>query len=57
MFTANVVELVGGYVERDCYPMLRYIIGNISQGWGFRSLLGAMYLQMMFYILEPEMLR
>ena len=57
MLTANVVELVGGYVEHDCYPTLRNVFGSISQGWGFRSLLGAMYLQMMFYILEPEMLR
>jgi hypothetical protein len=57
MLTANVVELVGGYVEHDCYPTLRNVFGSTSQGWGFRSLLGAMYLQMMFYILEPEMLR
>jgi hypothetical protein len=57
MLTANVVELVGGHVAPDCYPTLRNVFGNTSQGWGFRSLLGAMYLQMMFYILEPEMLR
>jgi hypothetical protein len=57
MLIANVVELVGGYVEPDCYPTLRNVGGSTSQGWGFRSLLGAMYLQMMFYILEPEMLR
>ncbi len=57
MLTANVAELVGEYVERDCYPKLLDVGSNISQGWGFRSLLGAMYLQMMFYMLEPEMLR
>jgi hypothetical protein len=57
MLTANMVELVGGYVEHDCYPTLRNVFGSTSQGWGFRSLLGAMYLQMMFFILEPEMLR
>jgi hypothetical protein len=57
MLTANVVEVVGGYVEPDSFPTLRNVFGSTSQGWGFRSSLGAMYLQMMFYILEPEMLR
>ena len=57
MLTANVVEVVGGYVEPDSFPTLRTVFGSTSQGWGFRPLLGAMYLQMMFYILEPEMLR
>ena len=53
----NVAEIVGKHVERDCYPNFRDIFGDFSQGWGFRSLLGAMYLQMMFYALEPKMLR
>jgi hypothetical protein len=57
MLAHNVRERVGQYLERDCYPALHDMFGRFSQGWGFRSLLGAMYLQMMFYILEPKMLR
>lgn len=57
MLTHNIKERVGQYLEQDCYPALHDLFGSLSQGWGFRSLLGAMYLQMMFYVLEPEMIR
>lgn len=53
----HVEKRVGQYLEHECYPALHDMGVRFSQGWGFRSLLGAMYLQMMFYLLEPEMLR
>jgi hypothetical protein len=53
----NVRRIVGEYVKDDCYRILSDIPGDFSQYWGFRSQLGAMYLEVMFYILEPEMIR
>jgi len=59
-------DIVGAWVEGDCYTrLLRTVKGEknskarfwyekrtlgFEQGWGFRSLLGAMYLQMMFHM-------
>lgn len=58
-------DTVGEYVSRDCYPVFYRVRKRISrgltgypayetvdfkQGWAFRSLLGAMYLQMMAYM-------
>lgn len=58
-------DTVGIHVSEDCYPIVyratkrisRAIHGfeahetvSVEQGWDFRSLLGAMYLQMMFYM-------
>lgn len=50
--------IVAGHVQDECYPVLYrhhrqtamegYETSGFSQGWGFRSLLGAMYLQMMW---------
>ena len=48
---------VGIILERDCYPKLYYeVLGetgepaNVGLSWGFRSLLGAMYLQLAWRI-------
>ena len=54
-----VNELVGRQVCRECFPVLyhqyrkepKQTLG-FFQGWGCRSLLGAMYLQMMMYMTE-----
>jgi hypothetical protein len=53
-----VADRVGAYVSGECYPVLyrqvlddRKIVG-FSQGLGFYSLLGAMYLQMMWLMTE-----
>jgi hypothetical protein len=61
-------DIVGEHVSADCYPMLYRTVKKgeegearawheqetvaFEQGWGFRSLLGAMYLQMMMYMAE-----
>lgn len=61
-----VGDIVGARVEADCYPLLlRAVEGeknskarywyekktvDFTQGWGFRSLLGAMYFQMMLFM-------
>jgi hypothetical protein len=60
-----VGDTVGEYVSAECYPMIyRHFTKEtdestrwdanettgFEQGWGFRSLLGAMYLQMMLYM-------
>jgi hypothetical protein len=48
---------VGHILERECYPKLRYQVredtgetADVALIWGFRSLLGAMYLQMAWRI-------
>jgi hypothetical protein len=48
---------VGHILERDCYPKLYYNVledtgelAVVELGWGFRSLLGAMYLQLAWRI-------
>jgi hypothetical protein len=38
-------------VENDCYPTVEGSPGSYKQGWGFKSLLGAMWLQMMWLML------
>jgi hypothetical protein len=43
-----VEEAVNRKIERYCYPTIQGNPGSYEQGWGFRSLLGAMWLQMMF---------
>jgi hypothetical protein len=59
-------DIVGLRVEADCFPRLLRTVENeknskarfwydkrtldFEQGWGFRCLLGAMYLQMMLYM-------
>jgi hypothetical protein len=45
----EVEREVQGYIESECYPLLyRRRDGGYVHSWGFRSLLGAMYLQMMW---------
>ena len=42
-------------IELQCYPTLHEKNGVYEQGWGFKSLLGAMWLQMMWLMLsEPR---
>jgi hypothetical protein len=43
-----VDDAVNRKIERYCYPTTQGTPGSYEQGWGFRSLLGAMWLQMMF---------
>ena len=57
-------ELVGRQVCRECYPVLNRQYRRESeqtlgffQGWGCRSLLGAMYLQMMWLMTEASNVR
>jgi hypothetical protein len=40
-------DTVNEMVTHECYPVLYGQKDEYRQGWGFRSLLGAMYLQMM----------
>jgi hypothetical protein len=35
-------------IGNNCFPIVQGTPGYYEQGWGFRSLLGAMWLQMMF---------
>jgi hypothetical protein len=45
----TVVEsAVNRKIEDYCYPTIQGSPGSYEQGWGYRSLLGAMWLQMMF---------
>lgn len=46
-----VEEAVMSRVENDCYPTVEGTPGTYVQGWGFKSLLGAMWLQMMWLML------
>ena len=43
-----VEDAVNRKIENHCYPITYGVPGYYEQGWGFRSLLGAMWLQMMF---------
>jgi hypothetical protein len=51
--TATVNEMVA----RECYPTLYGQGDEYRQGWGFKSLLGAMYLQMMQLMTSDEVRR
>lgn len=53
--SSQAMMIVDSHVRSECYPSLfrrntsgAYESSEIAQGWGFRSLLGAMYLQMMW---------
>lgn len=57
-------NIVADHVERECYPRLYRNIrkdtgetAGFAQGWGFRSLLGAMYLQMMWLMVQGTSFR
>jgi hypothetical protein len=43
-----VAETVTRKVARRCYPILHGGVGSYQQGWAFDSLLGAMWLQMLW---------
>lgn len=46
-----VEETVQRKLEQRCYPVLVGDLGSYQQGWAFDSLLGAMWLQMMWLML------
>jgi len=55
----EVMHTATSVLEEQCYPTIyRYpsehggTLSGFSQGWGFRSLLGAMYLQMMWLMAD-----
>lgn len=53
MWAQGVVEhTVQRKIELQCYPTLHEENGVYKQGWGFKSLLGAMWLQMMWLMLS-----
>ncbi len=43
-----VEDAVNMKIGNHCFPIVQGTPGSYEQGWGFRSLLGAMWLQMMF---------
>jgi hypothetical protein len=51
----TIWETVGYMVRRHCHPMpYRRRDGAFMIGWGFLSLLGAMWLEMLFLLTAPE---
>lgn len=50
----QVAETVTFKVENTCYPTVVGSPGSYKQGWGFKSLLGAMWLQMMWLMLAEN---
>jgi hypothetical protein len=48
-----VKDSVQNKIAGRCYPRLYESPDSYAQGWGFNSLLGAMWLQMMWVITEP----
>jgi hypothetical protein len=49
-----VEDAVNRKIENHCYPIVQGTPGSYEQSWGFRSLLGAMWLQMMFVMREDR---
>ena len=49
-----VVWLVEQKVGENCFPVLFEDEGSLSQGWWFRNLLGAMWLQMMWLVTSRD---
>jgi hypothetical protein len=64
MALKEAADMVGNHLESECYPVLyrefhretERTIG-FAQGWGFRSLLGAMYLQLGWLMTEGSGVR
>jgi hypothetical protein len=51
----TIVEAaVNRKIENHCYPIVQGTTGSYEQNWGFRSLLGAMWLQMLFLMQEDR---
>ena len=53
-FVGHAVQEV---ISEDCYPLLHQEGFEFSQGWGFHTLLGAMYLQMAWLMTAKEEVR
>ncbi len=49
-----VQETVHRKIENDVYPILTGDRGAYGEGWGFKSLLGAMWLQMRMFVLGDK---
>ena len=49
-----VEQAVARHVEKDVYPILLGERGSYEEGWGFKSLLGAMWLQMRMFMLGDK---
>ncbi len=50
----EVARVVESQLADSCYPVLHGQRDNRSQGWGFRNLLGAMWLQMMWQVTSRD---
>lgn len=53
----TVRDSVQNKIAGRCYPRLYHGPGGYAQGWGFNSLLGAMWLQMMWILTDPSRTR
>jgi hypothetical protein len=51
---AIVEDAVNIKIEHHCFPIVHGAPGSYEQDWGFTSLLGAMWLQMMFLMQEDR---
>jgi hypothetical protein len=49
-----VRDAVNRKLENHCYPIVKGTPGSYKSSWGFRSLLGAMWLQMLFLMREDR---
>jgi hypothetical protein len=54
---AVVAGITRGVVAQECYPTIYREGDEYVRGWGFRSLLGAMYLQMQWLMTSEEVRR
>lgn len=53
----EVRETVQSWINLYCHPQVFLIRGVDRRGWGFKNLLGAMYLQMFWLLTEPGQVR
>jgi hypothetical protein len=51
---AIVEDAVNRKIENYCYPIVRGAPGSYERSWGFKTLLGAVWLQMMFLMLADR---
>jgi predicted nucleic acid-binding Zn ribbon protein len=55
LWVLSVLEdAVNRKIENYCFPMIQGTPSSYERSWGFKSLLGAMWLQMMFLMLEDR---
>jgi hypothetical protein len=58
MWALGIVDdAVNRKIENYCYPIIKGAPSSYEQVWGFKSLLGAMWLQMMFLMLADRRCR